>query len=209
MVARRAKSPGETVASLTEVKLVEDLAGEDVSEMHARSVLVGILDPVTRHEPFEDNNSTTGQETMQIGRVEAGAAPATAWPPLVAETFEDSWEECGAISALGSQQCWMHKGDGKANSPSSYGPVMEDQKSDGKSGKGPRYGKCHTCGGHWKPGRLGKSRYWWNTHVFCHRCERRQHARRSTASAARTGEEVHDVCGCELQLQGRTSTNGR
>ena len=38
------------------------------------------------------NNSTTGQEAMQIGLVDAGAtAPTTAWPPSVAETFEESW----------------------------------------------------------------------------------------------------------------------
>ena len=52
MVARPAKSLGETVALLTEMdrkmNLVEDVTGEEVSEMHARSVLVGILDPVTR-----------------------------------------------------------------------------------------------------------------------------------------------------------------
>ena len=56
-------TPGETIALLTEMnrkmKLVEDVTGEEVSEMHARSVLVGILDPGScvppthRHEPFE------------------------------------------------------------------------------------------------------------------------------------------------------------
>ena len=91
--------------------------------MHARSVLVGILDHVTRqhttmnhsksYEALKEivqefaNNSTTGQEAMQIGRVEAGAtAPTTAWPPSVAETSEDSWEVYGAINAMGPQQCW-------------------------------------------------------------------------------------------------------
>ena len=64
--------------------------------MHARSVLVGILDPVTRQhiamnhsKSYEAittivqefaSNSTTGQEAMQIGRVEAGTtAPTTPW----------------------------------------------------------------------------------------------------------------------------------
>ena len=51
MAARPAKSSGETTALLTEMdrkmKLVEDVTREEVSEMHARSVLVGILDPVT------------------------------------------------------------------------------------------------------------------------------------------------------------------
>ena len=52
MVGRPAKSPRETSALLTEMDgkmtLVEDVTGEEVSEMHARSVLVGVLDPVTR-----------------------------------------------------------------------------------------------------------------------------------------------------------------
>ena len=123
MVARPAKSPGEIIALLTEMgrkmKLVEDVTGEEVSEMRARSALVGMLDPVTRQHTAMShsksygalkqiaqefaNNSTTGQEAMQIGRVEAGAtAPTTAWPPSVAETSEDTWEEYGAINAIGS-----------------------------------------------------------------------------------------------------------
>ena len=107
LVARPAKSTGETVALLTDmdrkIKLVEDVTWELVSKMHARSVLVRILDPVTRQHTATNhsksyealkkivqefsNNSTTGQEAMQIGRVEAGApAPTTGWQPSVAET---------------------------------------------------------------------------------------------------------------------------
>ena len=72
------------------------------------------------------NNSTTGQEAMQMGRVEASAtAPTTAWPPIVAETCEDSWEEYGAINAMGPQQCRTCKG---------YGHVSRDCRN-GK-GKG-------------------------------------------------------------------------
>ena len=97
--------------------------------MHVRSSRVGILDSVTRqhtamnhsksYEAFKKivqepaNNSTTGQEAMHIGRIEAGAtAPTTAWPPWVAETSEDSWQECDAINAMGSQQCSTCKGHG-------------------------------------------------------------------------------------------------
>ena len=126
MVARLAKSPGETIALLTEMdrkmKLVEDGTGEEVSEMHARSVLVEILGPVTRqhtvmnhsksHKALKKiaqqfpNNSTTSQETMQIGRVEAGAtAPTTAWPPPAAETPEDSCEESCIGYGHVSQKC--------------------------------------------------------------------------------------------------------
>ena len=89
MVARRAKSPGETIALLTEMdrkmKLLEDVTEEEVSKMHARTVLVGILEPVTRQHTAMNhsksyealkkmvqefaNNSTTGQEALQTGRV--------------------------------------------------------------------------------------------------------------------------------------------
>ena len=174
------------------------------------------------------NNSTTSQEAMQIGRVEAGAtAPTNALPPQVAEASEDSWEEYGAVNVMGSQQCWtckgyghvsrdcpngkskgkgkgnfgkgkgacglgksnydgnkgsnygMYKGGGKANTPSSYGPLKVYLKGDGKSGgKGPRCGQCphmrwrsfrtrfaqrrrkRRHQGHSKAGRLGKSRHW-------------------------------------------------
>ena len=175
------------------------MTGEEVSERHARSVLVGILDPVTRqhtamnhsksHEAlkkivqeFANDLTTTSQEAMQSGRVEAGAtAPTIHWPPLVAVTSEDSWEEYGAINAMGSQPCkgyghvsrdcpngkgkgkgnfgkgkgayeWgksnydgnkdsnygMCKGGGKANIPSSCGPVVGYQKNDGNSGRVPQ-----------------------------------------------------------------------
>ena len=92
-----AKSPGESIALLTEMdrkmKLVDDVTGEEVSKMHARSVLVGTLgscdSPTHRHEPLSHealkkivqefaNISTTGQEAMQIERFETGAtAPTT------------------------------------------------------------------------------------------------------------------------------------
>ena len=132
------------------------------------------------------NNSTTRQEAMQIGRVEAGAiAPTTAWPPSVAEMSEDSREEYGANNAMGLQQCWtckgyghvskdcpngkgkgkfkdnfgkgeydgnkgsncgMYMGGGKADTPSSYGPVKGYGKGDGKSGgNGPRDGVHLQC----------------------------------------------------------------
>ena len=126
------------------MKLVEDVTGEEVSEMHARSVLVEILDPVpcqhtamNHSKSYEAlkkivqefaNDSTTSHKAMQIGRVEAGAtAPTTAWPPLVAETSEDSWEEYDAINAMGSQQCWTCKG---------YDHVSRDCPNGKGKGKG-------------------------------------------------------------------------
>ena len=91
------------------------------------------------------NNSTKGQEAMQIGRVEAGAAaPTTAWPPLVAETSEDSWEEYGAINAMGSQHCWNCKGLGHVsrdcpNGKSKGKGTYEWAKSNYDGNKGSNY----------------------------------------------------------------------
>ena len=60
MVGRPAKSPRETSALLTEMDgkmtLVEDVTGEEVSDIHAVSTCgdPGFCDPPThRHEPFE------------------------------------------------------------------------------------------------------------------------------------------------------------
>ena len=120
IVARLAEGPGRTIALLTEMdrnmKLVEDVTGEEVSEMYARSEVVGILDLVTRQHTTmnhsksdealkkiaqEFTNNSTSQEAMQIGRVEAGATGDVR-----------GREEHGAINAMGSQQCWTCKGYG-------------------------------------------------------------------------------------------------
>ena len=62
MVARPAKSPGETSALMTEVnrkmKFVEDVTGEEVSEMHVRSLRVGILDSVTRQHTATNHSKS-------------------------------------------------------------------------------------------------------------------------------------------------------
>ena len=83
----------------------------------------------------------------------------------------------------------MYKGGGKGNTELSC-PVKGYQKGDGKSGGGRtpswqvlhlRWRSCRTrlpqrwrkrrIQGIGSPGRLGKSRHLWNTHVFCHRYE--------------------------------------
>eukprot|EP00973_Karenia_brevis_P061043 8488511-Karenia_brevis.AAC.1 len=51
MVARPGKNPGETKVLITEmerkIKMVDEI-GVQISETHAKSVLIGILDPETR-----------------------------------------------------------------------------------------------------------------------------------------------------------------
>jgi len=89
MASKRAKIPTETVSLITEIdrkiKLIEDITGEGPSDMHAKSVLVGILDPLTRqhtamshNKAYEDlkriviefaNNSDGNPDAMQIGQI--------------------------------------------------------------------------------------------------------------------------------------------
>ena len=135
------------------------------SQRDARAVSTGgdpgSCDPPThRHEPFEvilkkiaqdfANNSTTSQGAMQIGRDGAGAtAPTTAWPPSVAETLGGSWEECGAINAMGAQQCWTCKGYGhvsrdcpnvKGKGKDNFGKGTYQWQEQQRRNKGSNYG---------------------------------------------------------------------
>ena len=157
MVARPPKSPGETIALLTEtdpkMKLVEDVTGEEISEMHARSALVGILDPVTRQHtatirshvrPSKRScrgSPTTRRRSWKQCRLDelkqAPLRPTTAWTPSVADTSYDSWEEYGAINAMGSQQCWACKG---------YSHVSRDCLHGEGKGKTSARARTHTNG---------------------------------------------------------------
>ena len=69
MVARPAKNPEETRNLITEMerkrKMVEDVTGEDVSENHAKSVLVGILDPTTRQHTAMYHGSKASCEQLK------------------------------------------------------------------------------------------------------------------------------------------------
>ena len=71
------------------MKIAEEVTGEVIHESHAKSVLIGIIDPLTRqhtamhqggktsYEDFkkivlEFANNTAGPDAMQIGRVGEG-----------------------------------------------------------------------------------------------------------------------------------------
>ena len=155
MVARPAKTQAETITLITEMdrkmKLVEDVTGEEVSEMHARSVLVGILDPMTRQhtamnhsKSFDQlkkivqefaNNSVTAPDAMHIGRIEGTGSEAgqAGWGLGAVEPGNEDWDRhFEDINALGGTkgQCWTCKG---------YGHLARDcpkGKGKGSDGKG-------------------------------------------------------------------------
>ena len=100
MVARPAKNTAETKLLVTEIeqkiRIIEDITGEVITDNHAKSVLIGVLDPMTRQhtamhqgtevkfEKFkqavmEFANNAQGQDAMQIGRVEGEGEGEAAW----------------------------------------------------------------------------------------------------------------------------------
>ena len=97
--------------------MVEDVTNEEISDMHAKSVLIGILDPITRqHTAMEHtrdynnlkkiieefaNNATTKNDPMQIGRLED--------PGSECQHGEGEWGHHGHEEYVGA----LGKGSGK------------------------------------------------------------------------------------------------
>ena len=73
MVAKPATKPGETKSLITEleriVKMVVEVTGELISDNHAKSVLVEILDPMTRQHTAMHHGGNTGVREAEAGRV--------------------------------------------------------------------------------------------------------------------------------------------
>ena len=109
--------------------LVEDVAGEEVSEMHARSVLVGILDPVTRqhtavtirsHVSPSRRSCRSSPTTRRRARKQCRLDLLMQAPLRRRQPGRHQWqrrsrrdgEEDGAVNAVGSQQCWTRQGYG-------------------------------------------------------------------------------------------------
>ena len=130
MVSRPAKSIAETRELLMELerrmKMVRDLTEQGISDMHARSALIGILDPQTRQhtaykqaDPFKQfKNSVlvfvdaagfsqgglTKSDPMQVGRVEEGTANAGSGAHGSSESSMGAEKEnVWAVSGLGKE----------------------------------------------------------------------------------------------------------
>ena len=173
MITKPAKNPSETRNLVTElerkVKTVEDITGEEVSDGHIKSVLVGILDPMTKQHTAmhhgckhtaEDlkrvvlefvNNvagvAGMGGDAMQVGSFitgyDNGGAEITCQEcsPEPGTAGSQDWGNIeGYMGAVSSgQQCYNCRG---------YGHIARECPSKGK-GKGK---------GGWEKGDAGKSK---------------------------------------------------
>lgn len=129
MVAKPAKTPNDTRTLVMElerrIKVAEDVTGELISENHTKSILVGILDPLTRQHTamhhgvtatFEQlkrvilefiNNVSRQEDAMQVGRVSGANADESEDVPQI-DPFDG-----GFVNAVGKgTQCYHCHGYG-------------------------------------------------------------------------------------------------
>ena len=149
MVAKPAKTPSETRDLMTEIqrkmKNIEDVTGEKISDSHAKSVMIGVLDPISRQHTamyqgattgplsfmrkvmeFVNNITGTNPDAMQIGSLgeQAGASP------------EHRHEQ------QGQEEAWDYGGQWPWGSPDTEGTI-NGLKGNKGGGKGVQ---CYNCG---------------------------------------------------------------
>ena len=153
MVSKPAKTPDETRHLITEmerrIKMVEEVTGEDVSENHAKSVLVGILDPLTRqHTAMHHgskasceqlkrvvlefaNNVARGPDAMHLGAIGQQDGEEDEHAHLHGDWDTEMHDHFVGAFGKGATQCYACQG---------YGHMARDCPTKGK-GKGKADGK--------------------------------------------------------------------
>ena len=139
MAASRAKQPYELLSLMTEmekkIKLIEELTGEVVGGLHKKSVLIGLLDPITRqHTAMRHNENfevlkqtvvefvsnaviipTGGSSAMQVDSTRSVQIPADSQKPAEQSWEKEEWEqEEEGLNALGQagMKCYNCQGFG-------------------------------------------------------------------------------------------------
>ena len=153
MVAKPAKTPSDTRDLMTEIqrkiKNIEDITGEVISESHAKSVMVGVLDPITRQHTalyqgaatkpdsfmkkvmeFVNNIAGANADAMQIGSIGQQQQPQQQQGPP-----EHHGQDHNHDQGWGPQEAWP------------WGSQEDDGNINGlKGGKGGGKGPCYNCG---------------------------------------------------------------
>ena len=171
MIAKPAKTPADLVGLMTEmdkkVKLIEDLTNEVVSDMHKKSVLIGILDQLTRQHTamhhgggyeqmrkvvaeFACNAMVTAThgDAMQVGAVTENGGKEY-------EKKEDEWAwetEQSALALGQAMKCYNCGGFGhlsrNCSSPKkNKGDGKGNEKGGGVTEKGQQKGGYGKAGG--------------------------------------------------------------
>ena len=186
MASRTAKSPAETKRIITEIeesmKKLEETMGKDLDEDHAKSVLIGILDPITRQHTclkhgqevkFDTlrklvleftSNATDDQTAMQLGSFMKPGADAN---DEEIEKEKDEWDEqLGAMGKGGGITCYTCGGNGhmsrdcpskgKGKSFGNYGKSKGKGKSEGGKSQYGGYGKGENPYASYGKGGFGK-----------------------------------------------------
>ena len=181
MVAKPATKPGQTMSLITELerrmKMVEEVTGELISDYHAKSVLVGILDPHDapahgdapwrKHREreaeagfvLEFTNNVAGSDTaMQVDQIaetfneeqeqeHTGADPAAWTRPGTGEQYVNSFGK-GASQCYNCQGCYHLARERPSKGKGKGFEKGTDNDAKGKEkSKGPMFGTCWTCGG--------------------------------------------------------------
>ena len=125
MVAKPATKPGETKSLITELerrmKMVEEVTGELISDNHVKSVLVGILDPMTRQHTAMHHGGNTGYEKLERVVLEftnnVAGSDSAMQVDQIAETFneEQEQEHTGADPAAWTRPGTGEQGEGKGH----------------------------------------------------------------------------------------------
>ena len=139
MQSSPAKNPAELVVLITEleqkIKTVRDITGEEVGEMHAHSVLIGILDPLTRSNTAMSHGLRYEQLKKLIVQF-ANNATALGPTPVSPKKPQPAHDDM-QIGRLGGGDDGQVDPWGSADSDGGFHAL----------GKGASARTCHNCGG--------------------------------------------------------------
>ena len=143
MVGRPDKTPGELQTLMTEImrkiKIIEDITGQEVPDMMAKAVLLGVLDPLTRQHAAAMHSQDFTKLRVRVLEFASNAVPSGGKESM--DTGRFSGFQAQGQESPGYDPTWDEEGHGGFNAI-----------GKGGKGKGKGSGECHHCGekGHFK-----------------------------------------------------------